>query len=285
MLARASSPRSSASTRPTCAWSRPTPICARSTSAPTARASRFMVGNAAIDAARKLRAADRASRGRRGAGQVAGASAVRLVERRARSTSSDPERSASHRARRSSCAEAELRHARRGRQATTRPSARRRLPRRHDRRVAGLLVHRARRRGRGRRRDRRDQRARRSGSPTTAAARSTRRIVEGQMEGSVYMGARRGADGGARRRPTALRRLHTRPVAARLPHPDLRSTRPRSQALIVESHRSRRARTAPRRPARARCTPRSPRSPTRSTTRWACGSPSCRSRRRGCWQG
>ena len=110
----------------------------------------FMVGNAMIDAGRKLRA--QIVRGR-----VARSSAVRStalayrVPARAR-----PARTRTkHRSRspRPSSSPRRARHARRGGQLQH-ADARRRLPRRDVGAVAGVLVHGARRRGRGRPRDR-----------------------------------------------------------------------------------------------------------------------------------
>ena len=63
-----------------------------------------------------------------------------------------------------------------------------------------------------------------SGSRTTSAARSTRRSSRGQVEGSVYMGARRSADGGAGVPPpaaAAVARARAQvPVDARIQEPD-----------------------------------------------------------------
>jgi hypothetical protein len=80
----------------------------------------------------------------------------------------------------------QVRDARRGRQLQH-ARARRRLPRRHDRRLAGLLLHRARRRVRGRPRDRRDLGARAWIAHDCGRAISPVQ-VEGQIEGSTYMG-------------------------------------------------------------------------------------------------
>ncbi len=105
--------------------------------------------------------------------------------------------------------------------------------------------------------------ARRSGSRTTAAARSIPMLVEGQIEGSAYMGF-----------AEALMEEHDvnrfgpapRALAARLPHPDLaRHARDaRADRRVRRSRGPVRRQGGRRGPAALR---RSPRSPTRSTTR------------------
>ena len=108
-------------------------------------------------------------------------------------------------------------------------------------------------------------------------------LVRGQVEGSVYMGARRGADGGAGVPPPAAEALARAraqvPVDARVQEPDhARHARGRHRSRSRTPTRA--ARSAPRRSARGRCCRSCRRSRTRSTTRSACASTRCRSRRR-----
>ena len=278
---RASWPRSWACASTTCAWSRPTP-----TSRPVDLGAYSVAHHVHGRQRRHRRRAQAArssscERGRREAGQSR--RRVRMIARRRRDRPATIRQQAPRpRARPSSWprrkfdtlgAVGSLQHAR----------ARRRLPRRHDRRVAGLLAS-PRTWPRSRSTSRPAcQRARASWIAHDCGTRDLPAHRRGADGGHAYMGSRRGAAGAARRRPGA-RRLAQRPSPARLPIPTSLDT-----PEIAGAHRRvasiPKGPTARRRPARARCTARSPRSRTRSTTRSACGSPSCRSRRRGCWQG
>ena len=154
----------------------------------------LMMGNAAIEAAERARellaAGGLAEAGRAGRARLVFAGSPRV--RRARTPSA-------------ACRFAEaVVHGRGAASArSARPAATRRRGRRRSSRAAASGP-RPRTRTRPRvvevevdPRHRLDPRAARSGSPTTSAARSTRRWSRGQVEGSVYMGLGRGADGGA----------------------------------------------------------------------------------------
>ena len=108
-------------------------------------------------------------------------------------------------------------------------------------------------------------------------------LVRGQVEGSVYMGARRGADGGAGVPPAAAEAVARAraqvPVDARVQEPD-DARHAGGVHRAGRGSRSARARSAPRKSARGRCCRSCRRSPTPSTTRSACASTRCRSRRR-----
>jgi 4-hydroxybenzoyl-CoA reductase subunit alpha len=152
----------------------------------------------------------------------------------------------------------------------------RRLPRRHHRSLAGVLVHRARGRGRGRCRVgvvdvKKIWVAHDCGRALNPV------IVEGQMEGSAYMGFAEAImeeqmvkDAGHGRAAC------TRPSCSTTASPRA-STRPSSRRSSSRRP-TRRVRTAPRRRAKGRCIRRSRRSPTRSTTPSACAWTGCRSR-------
>jgi len=142
-------------------------------------------------------------------------------------------------------------------------------------RLAGVLVHRARRRGRGRRRD-----GARRGQDHLGGA----RLRQGHLPDH-----RRGPDGGLGVHGAAEAILEEHVIGADGLHkgPNLLDYRiptsldvPDSDRAAGRVQRSRGPQGAPRRRARARSTRRSPRSPTPSSTRWACASTGSRSRPR-----
>ena len=165
----------------------------------------------------------------------------------------------------------------------TPPKSAARLQGRRRRPVAHLLLLRRRRRGRGRSGDRLDCTCRSVWIAHDIGRALNPVLVRGQVEGSVYMGARRGADGGAGVPPAAAEAVARAraqvPVDARVQEPDdarhaggrHRPDRGPRSARPVRREGSR---------ARGRCCRSCRRSPTRSTTRSACASTRCRSRRR-----
>jgi 4-hydroxybenzoyl-CoA reductase subunit alpha len=214
---RTSSARSWACRSTTCACCPPTPTSRRWTWAPTRRASPSCWATPASTPARKLK---RAGAGRRGRGV------------------GDPGRSAccwpaawrwTARTRDAACPSARpstwprRSTARSAPRAPTTPHRRaRRVPRRHHRREPGLLLHRARGGGGGGPGDRlrgveRIWVAHDCGRALNPA------IVEGQMEGSAYMGFAEALmeEHDLQGRGARPRGAPQRPVAARLPHPHL----------------------------------------------------------------
>ena len=228
----------------------------------------FMVGNAAIDAARKLRKKV----------VTAVAEAWEVEERRVRLIEGRGDRPRGRRARPEHARGLRdrggpLRHPRRD-GLLQHPHPRRRLPGRHDRSVAGVLLHGAHRRGRRRRGDRTDHRA--EGVVRPRLRPRPQPAPGGRPDRGLGLhGHRRGAARGPQGQPLrpAQRARRSWTTGSRPP-----STRPTSRPSSSRASTPR-APTERRRPARVRCTRRSRRSPTRSTTPSASVSASSRSPR------